>query len=252
MNSDTLNFSEVVFPLFGGTKDQRSKVEGFFSPNRLVGTAFYLGGKCYATAGHVLDMLFNEYSAQMMFFTDKTNRRTYFIEITEYEIFEDLDIGIFKVDHYLNKPSPFHSVKKFCFLDDVYTAGYPFGYDSMEQGIYLRAFKGYIISEYRFMRNNIDAQCYELSFSCPRGISGAPLLSRSIERHSVLGIIIGNGSTEIELYNVIEEVSGYQERKTEVMKYGIAVSIKELVKKKSKLLNRTVREHLEENQLVIQ
>jgi hypothetical protein len=237
--------TELVFPLFGG---KVIKEEKHFEPQCLVGTCFFIGGNTFITAGHVLEQL-ESYESRLLGFIYKNQGDQYkYLEIARQEIYTDIDIGIFQLVAPLNFDCAKISLEQCYALDDVISSGFPFGLDNKEKGIYLRSFKGYIVSAYRRESGKFNAKCYELSIQCPRGISGAPLIYFSKEAKHIVGVIIGSQSSEVEIGDTVEEFKSggreIYERRVEVTRFGIAVDINELMNLSPSFLGKSIGEHL--------
>ena len=97
---------------------------------------------------------------------------------------------------------------------------------------------------------------YELSFQCPRGLSGAPLLLKGNDP-SIVGLIISNIVTEIQVSSVkevITEETENQQTTTTTERYeslhlGIAVQSNSLVNFDSRILGCSLHNHLANNGL---
>ena len=92
------------------------------------------------------------------------------------------------------------------------------------QGI--RSFVGHVVSATTFGRLAPDPLSYELSFQCPRGLSGAPLLTRHDDSMLITGVVIGNQRTEMLVFSERESVSDMKEvitERFEALQLGIAL-----------------------------
>ena len=242
--------TEIVFGIYGGNAEGKD-----FHAKCLLGTAFYIGGDIFMTAGHVLKQAEN-YDLVTIAVKGKSVEKKVgslaFAGVGKHEIFEKTDIGLIRslVNNHQDMQIPLWSSENLYPLDDVHTMGFPFGLDVPNNGVYLRALKGYIVSSYQFdIPNYGKANCYELSIHCPRGLSGAPLLSNA-EPGGLFGVIIGNSSSELEIYYEQKEdkeantINTYH--KTETTKYGIAIDAREIFPIYSDMLGKTIEEHLKE------
>lgn len=242
--------SEIVFGLYGGNAEGKD-----FHPKCLLGTAFYIGGDIFMTAGHVLKQA-EDYELVTIGVKGESIEQKAgslaFTGVGKSEIFEKIDIGL--VRSYVNMRQNIHiprwSLENLHYLDDIHTMGFPFGLDLPNNGVYLRALKGYIVSSYQFdIPNYGETNCYELSIHCPKGLSGAPLLS-NVEKGGLFGVIIGNSSSELEIFYEQEEDKESNTtnfyHKTETTKYGIAIDAREILPLYSNMLGKTIGEHLKE------
>jgi hypothetical protein len=245
--------AEIVFPIFGGKVNLKEKL---FIPNRLIGTAFYIGNKSYLTAGHVLTQV-KEYEYSVIGFMPKnspTPSMPKYADIIDFEVSEKHDLGILRVQQYLGSGSLTISSQTYYATDDIQTYGYPFGLDVSTQSIFQRSFKGHIISSRSFKNQNIDTNCFELSIHCPRGLSGAPIIYHSPSEFSIIGYVIGNTSQEIEIYENKEIVEDgkqiYYERRMETTKFGLAVQMISVLDFESRILKTTLQDHLKNVKLL--
>lgn len=94
---------------------------------------------------------------------------------------------------------------------------------------------------------------YELSFAAPRGLSGAPLLNT---RGTVFlhGVVIGNSQSRVPVFRSEERVSDGSSativEQYEALTLGIAVEASTILTQTSKLLGKSVREHLADHGLI--
>jgi hypothetical protein len=92
-----------------------------------------------------------------------------------------------------------------------------------------------------------------LSFSAPRGLSGAPLLTND-ELAVVKGVVIGNSQSKMQVLSETERQSGSDWGKTtevyESMSLGVAVRSVVVASLHSLLLGRTIGDHLREHGLL--
>jgi hypothetical protein len=74
-----------------------------------------------------------------------------------------------------------------------------------------RSFKGYIVSTKRFLRFAAKPWVYELSFACPRGLSGASVITLD-GAPRVTGVVVGNHSIQMNDFTDREIISTDKER----------------------------------------
>jgi len=222
---------EYVFPLFGGkTKD------GNFEPIILCGTVSQISPFLFITAAHSIKSAKTYESCAIGLFSFNTKQFSYY-DILDYEYHDGLDLGIITI--YPNFVRDFAdrfriSREPLSLLDDIFTIGYPHGLD-LENGVLInRALKGYVVNHFSFRKLPKAPIVYELSFQCPVGISGAPLLRKNdaTSEITVHGYIIGNSSTEIVTFShkeiCVENNKTTILERSETTKFGIAIDSKEL------------------------
>ncbi len=248
---EILNIHQLFFPVVGyEEKNGQKEIKNIF------GTSFSIKNTYFLTAGHSIK---NSKECLKFGIAYLPHGQTIF-EIAEAEaseVYESVDMGIIQAKVPYGKWLKWR-LDKLPMLTDVQTGGYPYGFDSKERRIGSRSYKGYVVSSRPFERFTSYPYCYELSFQCPRGLSGAALCKRGDEFATIHGLIIGNAQTEMEVYREKEEIEdkGKNEKiihtyiKTEVLSHGIAIQSQELAKIQSELLGKTLQEYLEENEMI--
>jgi len=241
-----LNFHDFIFPLVGLEKDKESDV---LEKKEIFGTAFYILEGYFITAGHVVQNANNCEKAGVGYMIGERYRINF---LTDYEIFEDIDLAIIRVEHVIPTTKAIRwNLEYPNLLTDIMAIGYPYGLNRADRTIKTRAFKGHIISVSKFMRLKNNPISLELSFQCPRGLSGAPVINVNTE--SIIGIVIGNEQTEMEVLREKEVISSEKVEtyiKSEVFSYGIAITINELVKQKSKFFNQVIEAYLKSQKIL--
>lgn len=244
-----LDFRELIFPVVGGTEPPGADRTGL---DRLYGTAFNIGGDFYLTAGHVAKEA-QESSSYGLGYSEEGSRTIRISYGSDFEVLPGVDVAIIQAD----VPRPvraFHwSFEQKAMLHDVKSFGFPHGRDPEDAGISTRAFKGYIVKSPYDDDPPADPRRYELSFHCPTQMSGAPLLS-AVGGLAVIGIVVGNSSTEIPVYRETERVAEDEFRtveRTEATHFGIAQATTTLQDLESELLGMTVGEHFERAGLTV-
>ena len=242
---------QLSFPVMG-----YNIIDGKAKTDNLYGTASYLGNRIFITAGHsILNAKESKYMG--LAFRDNNNSKSGYTynSIKDYEIFEDLDLALLRLDHdNFEATAEIWTLKQTEFLEDVFTIGYPFGYNSLEKELVVRGLKGHIVTRRHFHEFPNKPLIYELSFHCPRGVSGASL--KNIETNHIKGFIIANASTEISVFKETEITQDAKERtvyeKVETTKYGVAITIANLIDKNSRILETTFRKYLKKQNLLIE
>lgn len=249
--SQQLNWRSIVFPVVG-TKNpggsDRTEME------RLCGTACSIGGGYFLTAGHVVEAARQSRSFGLGYGVPGKHavRIAY---AGDSEVDDDLDLGV--IEPMAEVPRPvttfLWSTERRSMLHDVQTIGFPHGHDPEQATFTPRAFKGYIVSSHRSSDRANDPRHYELSFSCPKQISGAPVMSLHATGPNkppmVVGVILGNSETGVTLGGYSEESTGEDgmvERfeRTDIKHFGIAISTASMIGFESELLGNTVIKHL--------
>ena len=91
-----------------------------------------------------------------------------------------------------------------------------------------------------------DIQVYELSFPCPRGLSGAPITTNTHDPQ-IAGVVVGNHSTKMLIFTDSERLQEGTEtivERYEALQLGIAIPNVQLFDIKSQLLKGTIGNHL--------
>jgi len=221
------------------------KPNGSLKLDQLLGTAFSIGNQFFVTANHVAESSKSS-SLKGLIYYDQSDRASLF-PIKDIEEFPDYDFAILEV------PDIPHSHFNWNFnnlvmLDDVRSCGFPFAFDITNKVIRTRAFKGHVVSSGPHFRLPSHPPCYELSFQCPRGLSGAPLMTKDESSQSLLvkGIILGNNSTEMNIYTekeIIKGTDGNIEKTYErfqAMELGVALNIDSIKDLNSRILKGTL------------
>ena len=252
-----VNMYEYSFPLMGGKYDD----DGDFEILNIVGTAFHIGGNYFITAGHVVEQL-KTYTAKAMLKVGELNGDGVpkgqeivifdkYEDKKEFEIIKEKDIGILYL--VVNpKNSLLWSLGNYFPPELFRVFGYPFSFDKNNNEITIRSITGNIVSVRNFRTDTINSRVYELSAICPKGISGAFLLEDS--KLNIIGLIIGNSSSEIEI--CYEEETSIENKnktvfmKSEVIKYGIAITNQEIYEIYSVLLENNILDHLKNQNLI--
>lgn len=215
----------------------------------IIGTSFCIGHGLYITAGHVLEEA-NEYEVFALGVT-QNSKPWLAAKIETFEIKKEADIGVFKAQHQIGKAYGW-SRQYVSNLTDIVASGYPHALCKDPASIYRRDFKGYIITRRPSSRLDLMPQIYELSISCPKGISGSFVIDDKTGK--ICAIIIGANKSSIDLHYVTEELIEQDGKsiyhKTETSTYGIAVSTKDLMPLEFDLLKGSIEDHLRANNML--
>lgn len=244
--------SRLVFPLMGGPQEGDAT-----HLKRIFGTAFSIGGGFFVTAGHSLKAASNE-DAFGLGYGGKGPMSGMLAEAAE--IWQDVDIGVLQVDLDEVDTIPWEfSIRPLLF--PVATVGFPHGYDHYPEGKFLRTrgLQGYIVTATTSRGPQIPSNggIYDVSFQCPKMMSGAPLLNYEDPvgpASGVVGVVVGNGETAIEIGTDTEEIDDGETivRRELATYYGVAVRSGELKDHHSSLLGGTLERHLERQGLIIE
>lgn len=242
---NVINKHEYYFPLLIG-----ELLPIGLGVHNLLGTAFAINNSIFITAGHCLPREINQYLCVGIEFDGQYIPAF----VKQYEIIEELDLGIIE----LHKPA---NIKSILWKNDrvhdgtlVSASGYAYGMDSINHALFNRTFMGYTVSsKHNFRFKERKVMSYELSFVCPKGLSGAPVIEEG--SGAIIGIVHGNSDVSIETGSWKEEIHGSNEVKsyitTETMKLGEAIQNRSILDEYSKILSMSIRDFLkEENKLV--
>ncbi len=237
---------KYIYPLVGGKNDQgkKKRIECVY------GTAFSLGNNFFITAAHVISrMNDNKHDFSGIGFYDLDTNMWGWHEIGNVEKIYDFDLAIFKSK--ISGVGIFKwGFRQLPMLYNIQTAGYPNALIPDKDFLAIRSFKGYIVATSHPKYDPRDKSgCYELSFNCPVGISGAPIYT---DDAIIYGVIIGNisESTIVHSFKEIETVKnngGVKEtiyERHEGIQLGIAVESYSLKNIKSDMLGDTLFNYL--------
>ena len=138
-------------------------------------------------------------------------------------------------------------------LTEVQASGFPYALDLHALTLTIRSFRGTVVAARTWGSLSAEPRVYELSFPCPRGISGAPLWKVG-PSPSVLGIIFGNSITEMIVNQEVERTKEGSEtivyEKVEALHLGLAVQAQSVLSVESSLLGMRVGEFLRRRNLL--
>lgn len=238
LSAPKINVLEYVLPLVIGVEPMK--------PTVVEGTAFGIGDGCFVTAAHCLG---EGAKSGWMAVGTTDGKRIRAWNITAYELVHAYDFAVFRADVEVPVKCFSWYPGELPMASSVRTAGYPYALDSERERMGIRAFVGHVVSATTFGRLASDPPSYELSFQCPRGLSGAPLLTRHGDSMLTTGMVIGNQRTEMLIFSERESVSEVKEVVTErfeALQLGIALQCRALLDLGPfRILNgRTLRQHL--------
>jgi len=175
--------------------------------------------------------------------------------ISAWELVDDYDLAVFHAD--VAVPAmcfPWHA-GQLPMTTTVKAAGYPYAMEPGRDRMGIRSFVGHVVSATTLGRLAPDPPSYGLSFQCPPGLSGSPLLIRHGDSMLITGMVIGNQRTEMLVFSERESVSDVKEvitERYEALQLGIALQSRALLDLGPfKVLNgRTIRQHLAQQALL--
>jgi hypothetical protein len=239
------NFFDYFIPIIGVKSNNHIE--------NLYGTCSYLGDNIFITAGHCIKNIDSEETKLILFNQSEGWKGE---EIIDYEIFEDIDISIFKIGSCVNNiKSHKWSLGLPLILSEVFACGFPHGFNPKEQKIINRGFKGSvsgITTSDIFIKEHFFTYI-ETSFACPVGISGAPLVEWGGD-NTIYGIITGNTRVSITVserkeINITNNESSYYFVE-DTIQLGMAVSNISIFDKYSKILKSNFVDYLRKTNLL--
>jgi Trypsin-like peptidase domain len=239
-----INTFGFVFPLFTGP--------GRENPELIVGAAFGLGDDFFLTAAHCVKPV-GGHKWIGLGILDQGAEFPRIVDVSDAECDESCDLGVFKCQTGGTHKRLHWSDRPLLMGGSVNAVGYAYGFDSDGRGVTGRTFSGTVVASRPFRRLRAEPPAYEVSFPCPRGLSGAPLLSEGL---AVSGVVLGNQTTEMMIYASRERVSPEREHvveRFEPLALGVAIqsrAVLELGLSFKILGGMTLREHLERSDLI--
>jgi hypothetical protein len=231
--------TSFVLPVMGATPGPRGRAKVV----EACGTAFPIGKDTCLTAAHVWERVQSFPFQTLAVMDNPQSGEAKLVQIGAGEAIAGVDIAIIRVPTVEFRTVPSWSVTPTALLDEVETFGYPYGFDPESETFNVRGFRGEIVGGRVLACLAARPAALELSFACPRGLSGAPLI-RTAPASAVIGVIVGNAITEMIVYQEEEKLTeGGRESvftKTEAMHLGIAVKVSEILPLQSRLLDGTI------------
>jgi len=205
------------------------------------------------TAGHVIQEI--EERGLSVTIGKVINNILHHYPAEKFDIFPDTDLAIIKTKKEISDAKQFMwNTKKLIMLDEIRTVGFPHAIDFETGKLSIRSFKGYIVSETTFDRLESKPPSYELSFSAPQGLSGAPLFPPSKMIPIIKGYILG--SSQIKIPILIGEEQETEEKgfkkiieSYDVSSYGVAIQTQSIIHIEYEILNGKLLDFLESNKL---
>jgi hypothetical protein len=210
--------------------------------SRVHGTAFSIGGDLFLTAAHVATAAAEAGDPWLGYLVGGKLRAA---RVSQHSLLDGVDLAILKCRVPDTKALRW-TRRELPMLEDVQAAGYPFALDPEAGTVVFRAFKGYVVSTVRGRRFKDAPWCYELSFACPEGLSGAPLWHVG-EDPVVVGVVLGTSSTVLEVLSSRERLVDGREQLLEqhrVLGLGFAVQSQAALAIEAPLLGGSLEQHL--------
>lgn len=242
---------DYVFPVVGGDHAPRAATGGpAYLINQVYGTAFCLAENYFVTNEHVI----RNASANTWWgiaFPDEQRLKA--VPVDHHESFSSIDIGI------LSAAVPKAKHLKWCsdelaMLTNVQASGFPHALDLSELTLTIRSFPGTVVSAKTWSRLPAKPRVYELSFLCPRGISGSPLWRVGGTLPCVVGVVFGNSITEMIVHKEVEKVKEGDKttiyEKVEALHLGLAIQVQSLLSVESSLLGMHIGDFLRTHSLL--
>lgn len=247
INIDQPSAYDFVFPVFGGELD----VNKNFVPKEIYGAAFYINNDIFVTCGHTAKAA-QQHELACLAHSDGLGNLQ-FQKVLDIEIFDANDSALLTTSIPTAVPYKWLNTE-LAMLNNIASAGYPYGFNNGTSEVYVRSFKGYVVLVGFYNRFANKPPFYELSYHCPRGLSGAPLIYLHHNTMYVCGTVIGNEITDMVVSSFKEQstegntTSVYE--KTESLHRGIAMQSKSFFNLTSRILGGTFLDYLKRNNLI--
>lgn len=121
--------------------------------------------------------------------------------------------------------------------------------------ITIRSFRGTIVTPRTWHGLPAKPRVYELSFPCPRGLSGSPLWRIGAAPPSVVGVVFGNSITDMIVNQSVEKSKDGDEtafyERVEALHLGLAIQALSILDVQSSLLGMRLGDFLQKNNLLV-
>jgi hypothetical protein len=166
--------------------------------------------------------------------------------IEDHEIIEDIDLAIVSC-----KGGPWSARQWFTgeapLGTYVYVGGYPYSLDLEQLQLYVRAYRGHVVASRALFQLPGHPAGYELSFSAPRGLSGAPVFAAG-DNPLVIGLIVQNARSGMLVHSDSERdtTTGKEllVERYEWLTFGVAVATRTIMDVHSRLVGGQISTHL--------
>lgn len=211
-----MNIYDIVFPVFGGRKNDDD-----YLFDAVIGTCFKTSAGIFITAEHVMKAALEYNIAFIGYANDDQDLIP--VSINNHKLYPELDIATFEAD--VPRAKELELVNENCSLGMALEAGgYPYAVHLDMETFSTRIFKGHIVSLNKWKPLTAQPDIYELSFQCPKGLSGAPLFVSGT--YKSYGVVIGNSVVEMPLFEekeVSDDGTKTIYEKTQSMYLGLAI-----------------------------
>lgn len=243
-----VNIYNLVFPVCSG---EDLHMNGKLSTviTQIAGTAFSIGNGMFLTAAHVIEQT-SQNTRRIV--REEEGNLVGFLP-SDVEVIEGLDLAVMCAPDLTVENTIPWTTEAQARLSQVFSPGYPFAFDNENLSVNARAFMGYVAGINHFMKLENQPEIYELAFDCPRGLSGAPVVIWG-KQPQICGVVIGNKSTEMNVFTEREEVTEGNTtivERYEAMHLGVALSAGAVLNASFDILNGTVEEHLSGQGLIV-
>jgi hypothetical protein len=218
-----VSWTDLHLPVFSVNRDDGASV----STAKLViyGTAFPVAPGYFATASHVLRDAAAD-GEPVLSLVEGAGAEFKMYRITQAERVDAIDFALLECPSLAHlAPLPIDFDRRLGMLRSASAVGFPVAVEAEYVHAIARGFAGYVVCRRELYHLPGQPPGYELSFSAPQGLSGAPLISAELS----------NGEPFCYGWIVQQGTLGVGDEKTAV---GVAVSVETLLSVNSKMLNR--------------
>jgi hypothetical protein len=247
-----LDLLELAFPIMGANAEKK--------PIAICGTAFALGTDMYLTAGHVWKNAVT-YPLRAIGIRGRGAPDVTLYNVPEAETIDAFDLAILRTSAPAPNKALNWTTQALPLFAEMRAFGYAYGFDVQSGLLNFRGFQGRIVGGTSLNHLNGKPAVFELSFACPRGLSGAPLVSRESEsRDHVAGVVLTNHITDVTVSSETETVVETSQEKTvtkvetvnkvEALHLGIAIRSSVVIGIHSTILGGTIGDWLRIHKLL--
>jgi hypothetical protein len=223
---------------FAVGRGRTSAMDGSFEMIEIHGTAIPVAPQIFVTAAHVVTAALESDVAVIGHLEDDA---FWAYDIIDHELFLDFDVAVVRATTPTVRAVEWVVIEQ-PLVTAVTAVGFPYALNAVHQALELRAFSGRIVSGTKGYELPARPRVYELSFPCPRGLSGAALTLRG-ESYKAIGVILGNRVTDMTVYSESELEEGrtnYYYEKVESLRLGYALQAGALLAIRSRLLGGSI------------
>jgi len=245
-----LDLLELAFPIMGVSAEKKAVA--------ICGTAFALGPDMYLTAAHVWQNAL-AYPVRAIGMRRRGAPDMTLYTVPEAETLDAFDLAILRTSAPAQNKALFWTTDALPLFSEVRAFGYAYGFDVASGLLNFRGFQGRIAGGSSLNHLSGKPPVYELSFSCPCGLSGAPLVCRDSDpKDKIGGVILTNHITEITVSSETETLVETTPEKTvtetvtkvEALHLGIAIRSSVVVGIHSAMLAGTIGDWLRLHELL--